>query len=240
MKSETRYHLVLNSNAHKLEGLSVYRTPSNTCPDTCPLKGKGCYDELGNCLIHRRNHDQGKYNALTVSDMVLNAIKQTTPIIRACIGGDLAGQGNHIDWQENCVLFAGFERENRTVILFTHKPILWGSTSKQRQANLSAIRKVQAVAPSLAVNLSCETFEQVDLAIASGLDAAVVIPSAAQNVLTTPDNNRVVVCPEVQGKASGCKECGGGRPLCSRKNRGYAVAFPVHGGMKNSVLQILK
>jgi hypothetical protein len=238
MKNQTRYHLVVHSMAHKLVGLSVTRTPSDTCPDTCPLKDGKCYDQEGNCGVHRKRHDAGQYKSLTAAELLEKAPVMTS-VIRLSIGGDLAGKSNKIDRKENVALFKGLARARKTALLYTHKPISHGGTPQQRAANLRTAREMQEVSPRLAINVSCETGEQVDKALAAGLEAVCIVPDDGQNVRTTPAGNRIVNCPEAQGKADGCARCGGIRPLCARKNRGYAIGFPVHGHQTKKVIQLL-
>lgn len=239
MKQEkTRYHLTLHSMAHKLTGLTVWRTPSYTCPDTCPLKGTGCYDTEGNCNVHRSRLDRGYYQGVDVKTLI-KQLPLTTSIVRPGIGGDLAGKSNMIDKQENTTLFKALFKEHKKVLLFTHKPLTHGGTKAERTANLETIKKIQEVNPTLAVNVSCEKFSQVDKAIKAGLDAVCIVPDNTP-VRLTPGGIKVVTCPEAQDKTDGCASCGRGQPLCSRKNRGYAIGFPAHGSRVKKVLALLK
>lgn len=235
----TRYHLTLHSMAHKLVGLSVTRTPSSTCPSSCPLKGTACYDEEGNCNVHRKRHDANKYKSLSATELLQEAPKMTS-VVRLSIGGDLAGEDNKIDRKENVKLFSGLAKARKTVILYTHKPITHGGTLQQRKANLATIREIQKVSPRLAINVSCETGEQVDKALAAGLEAVCIVPNDGQNVRTTPAGNRIVNCPETQGKVDGCARCGALRPLCARKGRGYAIGLPAHGHRTKNLDKLIK
>lgn len=236
---QTRYHVTLHSMGHKLIGLTVWRTPSNTCPDSCPLKNTGCYDQDGNCNIHRQRHDNGEYKSLNVVELLKKSPAMTS-VVRASIGGDLAGQSNIIDKQENVKLFKGLHKAHKKVLLYTHKPITHGGSEQERNVNLQTIKAIQKVAPSLAINVSCEQAEQVDQAINAGFDAVCIVPDDNQTVRTTPEGNKIVNCPEAQGKTDGCAMCGSGKPLCTRKNRGYAIGFPAHGSRAKKVTNLLK
>jgi hypothetical protein len=58
----------------------------------------------------------------------------------------------------------------------------------------------------------------------------------ARKVVHCPATWRNVSC----GGGDGKKACGNGSPLCSQKNRGYAVGFPAHGNQQRSIsLRIL-
>jgi hypothetical protein len=237
-KQTTRYHLVTHSMAHKLIGLSVTRTPSSTCPAACPLKDSGCYDQEGNCAIHRKKHDAGEYKALSAKELLAKAPVMTS-VVRLSIGGDLAGKSNKIDRKENVALFAGLEKARKTIILYSHKPLSHGGTPQQRRANLATVQAILAVSPRLAVNVSCENGEQVDKALDAGLEAVCIVPDDGVAVRETPAGNRIVNCPETQGKVDGCARCGALRPLCSRRGRGYAIGLPVHGSLSILVLFII-
>ena len=46
---------------------------------------------------------------------------------------------------------------------------------------------------------------------------------------------RFVRCPAELHKQVTCQSCGGGKPLCARKDRNYVVVFTAHGTAKNKV-----
>ena len=107
-----------------------------------------------------------------------------------------------------------------------------------RKKNREAIKDSGA---GFAINASVESLADVDEALEHGLDCVVVLPASAGKGLTrTPKGNRVVTCPATYGPTQ-CVTCGSGRPLCTRKDRGYAIGFPAHGASKKKItLNILE
>ena len=50
--SESLYHITLKSTNRKTGPIAVVTSSQDTCPDTCPFKGGGCYADGGPLRLH--------------------------------------------------------------------------------------------------------------------------------------------------------------------------------------------
>ena len=231
---KTRHHITRISHNIKTGPMSVVRSTTETCPDSCPLLGNGCYDQSGNGNIHRTKVDAGKYKTLDFNEF-LKAIRDLSSIYRHNEGGDLwSGKTSEHICGDSLKRFA---KENKawrkSAIVYTHKPAV-GKRSHWaiRKANRQAIKASES---TTAINVSVESLSEVDEALDSGLDAVCVLPAATKKRrTTTPKGKLVVTCPAYHSKVQ-CISCGKGSPLCSRKGRKYAIGFPAHGAKKKHV-----
>ena len=231
---KTRHHITRISHNIKTGPMSVVRSTTETCPNSCPLLGNGCYDQGGNGNIHRTKVDKGQYKTLDFTDF-LKAIRDLSAIYRHNEGGDLwnGKTSEHICGDS----LKRFSKENKawrkSAIVYTHKPTV-GKRSHWaiRKANRQAIKDSES---TTAINASVESLSEVDEALGHGLDTVCVLPTeTTARVTRTPQGNRVVTCPAYYSKTQ-CIGCGNGEPLCARKNRGYAIGFPAHGAKKKHV-----
>lgn len=236
------HHVTLLSHNGKTGPITITRTNTTSCPPSCPA-WLVCYDKQGNGRIHRTNVDSKKYKTLSVLEF-FESIRKFSRVYRHNEGGDLwnGETREHI----NADLLSQFVEANakfRTFpIIYTHKAIVGPrSTQAIRSHNHKAI--VNADAP-FAINVSVESLDHVDQALALGHDVVTILPSdVGKGVTRTPNGNRVVTCPatysDVQCSPKADKPCGSGNPLCLRKGRDYAVGFPIHGALKKKPLRIL-
>ena len=77
---------------------------------------------------------------------------------------------------------------------------------------------------------SCETFEQVDEAIAMGWRPTVVVPTKWNERRTMSDGSPVLICPAITSKVKGnplvtCNDC----RMCDIDRNRAVIAFPDHG-----------
>ena len=80
------------------------------------------------------------------------------------------------------------------------------------------------------VNVSTESLDRADDALAMGLPAVAVVRNDTPVPERTPAGNLVVVCP-AQTREVSCSECG----LCSQAQRTCVVAFLAHGTQAKKV-----
>ena len=246
--AQTRHHYTKKPSANVKTGpVTVTRTTAEgaegaggTCPKSCSLYDKGCYDQQGNGNIHRRRVDSGQYETLSVAEF-MRAIRNFTRLYRHNEGGDLwNGKTSEHICAKTLKTFATTNRlYRRTPIVYTHKACVgkrshWAIRKKNREA-------IKDSGASFAINTSVESLVDVDEALEHGLDCVVVLPAdTGKGVTKTPGGNRVVTCPSTYS-AIQCISCGAGKPLCTRKGRGYAVGFPAHGSSQKKItLRILK
>ena len=249
---KTQHHITRISMNLKTGPMSITRTETTTCPESCPLrelivdpetgeiKEKGpCYDLSGNGAIHRRKVNAHEYKTVGFEDF-LKAIRDLSAIYRHNEGGDLwNGKTSEHICKDSLKRFSEVNKAwRKQVILYTHKPLVgkrshWAIRKANRQA-------IEASGSNVAINASVESLAEVDEALGLGLDSVCVLPAnTPERVTRTPQGNRVVTCPAYYSKTQ-CLSCGSGAPLCARKDRGYAIGFPAHGSKKKSLsLQIL-
>ena len=240
-------HVTRISGSSKIGPISATRTHAGkTCPTSCALLQDGtCYDMHGNQGIHRRRVDNGQYNTLT-PDQFIKSLWTLTRIWRWCTGGDLPSHAEtteRIDRKFLTALARGIEKERQTCIMYTHKPVLTGirgALSGDTKHNRGAIRQAQKTAPSLAVNISCESLEEVDRARALGFLCTVTLPIGSAPKVTTPCGEQIRVCPQQLTKkpfftcSESCRSPNG-VPICADPERDYTVGFIAHGSGKSKL-----
>ena len=234
-------HVTKISSNVKLGPITATRTKSETCPPTCGLFSSGeCYDLQGNTAIHRRRVDNETYDLLTFSKF-LDKMAGFTRIFRWGVGGDLPNHMHNperIDSHFLSMLLDRVHSLSMRMIAFTHKPVragTRGATREDASHNRRALRKALNRAPSVTVNVSCESNAELDQAMAMGFDCVVTQPIDSPNTYRTPAGNRVVKCLALQQDHTTCSSCGNGNPLCSRRDRGYAIGFDAHGTRKGAL-----
>lgn len=222
------FHLSIRSSNQKTGPIPVSTQSSNTCPDACPLKQRGCYAGQGHLALWWRKVSSGQYGG--EFDAFLNAVRSlpSGQLWRYAQAGDLPGVGDRIHKRAlNALVKANQGKRGFT---YTHKPL-------GRYGNAEAIK--EANRDGLTVNVSCETLTQVDSAMSQGLPAVVVLPSedAHKRRQTTPEGRSVVTCPATRpGSATTCDKC----RLCSLANRPFAIGFPAHGTAKAKVEAVIQ
>lgn len=218
------YHLSdkLSGNA-KTGPMVVTTTGAQTCPPTCPLRGAGCYAEMGSLALHWRKVTSGErgfsdwYQFVDVLTSTLTVWRKraATSYWRHNQAGDLPSLAS--GGVDTAIAIADLDNASAEAgvrgFTYTHHAI-----THTIAAAIKASR-------FFTVNVSCETGEQVDAAIARGLPAVVVVQSDAPKVTRTPAGNRIVVCPAQVREDVSCVSCG----LCARKDRDYAIGFRAHG-----------
>ena len=211
---------------------TTYSHPA-TCPTTCPLYGADrgpeglevdpraeCYAAAGfhSRMAWRKAADGPTWNAS------LEAIRRArATMARGNVAGDIINRAGRILKRPAVEWAAALSQDGtRTAWTYTHHDLTPG--------NVAAIRAMLAV--GLVVNISASTpAEAFDIMRRfPDLPVATVTPGDAPRVMRDADGRRIITCPaESSGRAVTCQTCGGGRPLCARAGRDYAVGFPVHG-----------
>jgi len=217
----------------KTGGIATTYSHPATCPTTCPLYGADrgpeglevdpraeCYAAAGfhSRMAWIKAADGMDWNAS------LEAIRRTTsPLARGNVAGDIINRGGAILERPAVEWARALSKDGtRTAWTYTHHDLTPG--------NVAAIRAMLAV--GLVVNVSASTPEEAFdiMRRFPDLPVATVTPGDAPRVMRDADGRRIVTCPaESSGRAVTCQTCGGGRPLCARAGRDYAVGFPVHG-----------
>lgn len=191
------------------------RSPASTCPDSCGLKGNGCYAENAP-LVWAWTDDAVKgcdFDALLMK-------------IRKIPAGSL--------WRHNEAGDLDFETLERLVaansgrrgFTYTHH------VPTQNPRRLAELRAANA--NGFTINLSADNGQIADRYVALGLPTVVVLPMSAENVSYTPAGNKVVACPAEKSEKVTCATCG----LCQIADRPYIIGFRAHGSRKKTAERV--
>lgn len=191
------------------------RSPASTCPDSCGLKGNGCYAENAP-LVWAWTDDAVKgcdFDALLMK-------------IRRIPVGNL--------WRHNEAGDLDFETLERLVaansgrrgFTYTHH------VPNQNPRRLADLRASNA--NGFTVNVSADNVLIADRYVALGLPTVVVLPMTAENVSYTPAGNKIVACPAEKSDRVTCATCG----LCQIADRPYIIGFRAHGSRKKTAERV--
>lgn len=233
MSEQLYYHLVNKSTNEKTGPIAVLTSSFYTCPDACPFKRNGCYADGGPLRLHWDKLTRGD-RGITFS-ILLDTFRKsgTGQLIRLFQAGDLPGINNSINIKDTIRLVKSLG--NWKAFGYTHKP-----PSFRRNAEVIKYCNDNGVC----INLSANNLSHADELCKLGIGpVSVTLPKDAPlKGITTPDKNKVVVCPAViTDKATTCSTCGGRKgPLCLQTDRKFIVGFPAHGSSINKASEIAK
>lgn len=196
-----------------------------TCPDTCPLKEKGCYAKYSFLGKHWNNVTEG--TAKNVMDF--NGLLRT---IEALPEGQLwrhnqAGDLPHIDGKivKSKAYLLAQANKGKKGFTYTHHDI----DGDWKHANSRTIKDLNDM--GFTVNLSANDLEQADSYVDKDIAPVVTLISMdSEKVSYTPKGRKVVACPAEREKIT-CKDC----KLCSDSKRDYIIGFRAHGIAKKHV-----
>ena len=210
-------HITKRSANKKVGAMPVTTTEQSSCPTTCPHINGNCYAKSG---FHLRNHWQrvsSRQRGGSWSDLC-NFVESLKPyqLWRHNQAGDLGyttdQQGRELIRLDLLKSLVDANKASKARgYTYTHHKI-------ELTHNLEAVK--YANKNGFTVNASCETLQQVDQAMESGVPAVVVVDNSKDVPTHTPKGNKVVVCPE-QVSDTKCIDCG----LCAQSKRKCAVAF---------------
>lgn len=220
-----RVHLTVKSSNIKTGPMPVSTTESRSCPDACPLKGKGCYAENPPVLFVWRKVDRGEAGTDWAGFCAQIAALPEGQIWRHNQGGDLPGASNRIDRAKLRALAEA--NRGRRGFTYTHKPMT--------AANLAAVREANTA--GFTVNLSADTLAEADALAETGLPVVVIqdAPEGERSDTVTPAGRKVATCPAIYRDDVTCASCG----LCQRQDRKVIIGFPAHGqGRKRALATV--
>jgi len=217
-------HLTLKSSNVKTGAIPVSTSSSETCPPSCPFRGKGCYAKSGPLALHWRKVSEGERGANWSNFLEAIANLPENQLWRHNQAGDLAGVGEEID--EGKLIQLARANKGKRGFTYTHK--------HSSPLNLQLIANANNA--GLTVNLSANSIAHADkLHEANCGPVCVVLPSDSNVNFVTPSGNRVVICPATQRENVTCATCG----LCQRSNRSVIIGFPAHGTGKKTVSNLV-
>lgn len=245
----SNYHITFESNNKKTGNIIVITSSRDTCPNACPFKGNGCYAELGPLAMHWNRISTGQMGCSFEKlierlksfpkereEKLLKRIKDINIVkklmskklpIRLWQAGDLPGENNKIDFSQVKQLVAALKPFN--AFGYTHKPLTKRNKEAIKYCNDNGVT----------MNLSANNLKHADKLLSLGVGpVTVVVERTSNKTFFTPGGNKVMVCPATISDTTNCSNCGGGKPLCSRK-RNYIIAFPAHGVRVRKVEEVI-
>lgn len=219
-----KYHLTLKSNNRKTGRIPVSTSPANTCPTSCPFRGKGCYAQGGPIAIHWSRLSRGESGSNW--NEFLSQIQQLpmATLYRHNQAGDLRGSKNRIN--KTALMELAKANKGKLGYTYTHYPVI---NSKQAQHNRKALKSANK--QGFVINISAESLEQADKLMDLNIGPVVVtLPSNATNTVT-PKGRKVIICPAIKDDRITCVQC----KLCAKADRKIIIGFTAHGFRKNAV-----
>ena len=213
------FKFVRVSGNRKTGPIPVTYSSRDTCPDSCALKGAGCYAEGGPVLWQWRK---------ARDDLAaLLAFIRSIPggsLWRHNVAGDLPGDGDALD--ADALHKIARANRGRRGFTYTHKPAT--------RDNVTAMH--DATRAGFTINLSADNAAAADDLAAHGLPVVVVIPADAPKVTRTPRGRQIVQCPAENTDRVTCSNCG----LCAIADRPYLIGFKPKGARRRAVNQLAK
>lgn len=210
------YQLTEISRNAKTGPIPVSTSGADTCPDSCPLKKKGCYGDSGPLAWHWRRLTEGKTGIAFAEFIARVARLPRGTLWRYAQAGDLPGIGDAINADELRELTRA--NKGKRGFTFSHKPVL------NNAANAEAIR--EANAGGFTINLSANNPREADQLSALHIAPVVsIIATGTPKVSYTPEGRRIVACPAQTNKQTTCRDCA----LCQRADRDFIIGFYPHG-----------
>lgn len=219
-----QYHLTLVSGNAKTGPIPVSTTSKSTCPNSCPLRGNGCYAEnypLGNHWNKVSKKERG-YDIDEFCKQIAKLPKRQ--LWRYGQAGDLPGSGDSIDTRALQKIVRA--SKGRAGFAFTHYPV---DAAKNRKA-------IQAAnCEGFVINLSADSLAHADELADWGIAPVVcLLPPQTTKPVKTPAGRHVSVCPAAVRDDVTCASCG----ICA-KDRKAIIGFPVHGARKTAAHKVI-
>jgi len=219
-------HATAKSNNAKTGPMFVTTSGRSTCPDSCPLKEKGCYAKGGPLGMHWLKVSDAERGITWQGLLEKIAALPDGETWRHNQAGDLPGENDAIAPD----LLAQLVKANtgRRGFTYTHKPVL-DSQRGPVGSNRRAVQKANA--GGFTVNLSANGLKHADEMAALNIAPVVTIlpPDVTENTVT-PGGRKVVVCPAQTRDDVTCATC----RLCSRADRSAIIGFMPHGSARRA------
>ena len=220
----------INMKGNSKTAIPTTTSSKTTCPNTCPLKEKGCYAKYSFLGKHWENVTNGTAK----NSMEFGELLQT---IKALPDGQLwrhnqAGDLPHVDGKIVATKAYKLAQANKGKkgFTYTHHDV----EGDWKHANSKIIKDLNEM--GFTVNLSANDLDQADSYVDKGIAPVVsLIPMDSEKVSYTPKGRKVIACPAEKEKIT-CKQC----KLCSDSKRDYVIGFRAHGTAKKHVNLIAK
>lgn len=209
----------LSAGNSKTGAMLLVRSPRSTCPESCGLKGNGCYAENFPLALHWLKQDTVGVDFATVLYAVRTLPKKA--LWRLFEAGDFEPSSENpelISSQQVISLLAA--NNGKRGFGYTHYPVL---------PNLETLQLMNA--SGLTINVSADSFEQAEVYFSLGLPTVVVVAENFPKDIVV-DGVRVVVCPNQSTPSKPtCLQC----QMCQKPDRDYVIGFRAHGTKKRKI-----
>ena len=224
--NSTYFHLSRVSSNKKTGPIAVTTTSKSSCSVNCGMR-EVCYAASGPLALHWAavsNGSRSKQWREHLED--LESLPFGSPLRLNQAGDLVASASGRLSRALIDGLLSVVKSRRLQAWSYTHHDHTLGDNGKLlRRANREGLR----------VNVSTETEESADRAIAAGLPAVLAVSSEeTRTVWRTPDRNLVKVCP-AQLRDTDCNRC----MLCHKRGSKVIVAFLAHGSRKSRANQQL-
>lgn len=218
-----KYLFTKRSSNRKVGPIPVTTSPKKTCPDTCPLKDKGCYATGGPLGIWWNRISRNK--AGITFEALLSGVRSLSPgqMWRHNQAGDLGCNGEAIDYKELYSLIVANHRKRGYT--YTHHRVVGHDDTARHNRNIIKL----ANEAGFTVNLSADSPEEADTFKEMGIAPVTVV--LKYEMKTTPAGNKILICPVQTGKVKDCATC----QLCAVPARRSIVGFLAHGSQKGKI-----
>lgn len=240
-----KFHLTLKSSNSKTGPIPVSTSPEETCPPSCPLKGKGCYADGGPLRIHWQKVTDGE-RGMTYDDFC-NYIKGLPDgqLWRHNQCGDLVPKLKTISGVHKVIDEDSRDAIDKSMLgqlvnanrgkrgfTYTHYDVL--SPGYTGDWNRDAINKANQ--GGFTINLSADSIIEADRKMDLGIaPVTTLLPEDADRTIVTPKGRKIIICPVAAEKLDSCAVCG----LCA-KQRQAIIGFPAHGAKKKQLSRFLQ
>lgn len=219
--SESLFHLSRVSSNKKTGPIAVTTTSKNSCPKDCGMR-EVCYAASGPLNLHWNAVSNGQRSRGWRDHLDDLSTLPVGSALRLNQAGDLvAGMSGRLSRAFLNGLVSVVKARRLQAWTYTHHDHMIGENAKLlRRANREGLR----------INVSTETEESADRAIAAGLPAVLAVSShESRTVWRTADRNLVKVCP-AQIRDTDCSRC----MLCHKRGSKVIIAFLAHGIRKKT------
>lgn len=211
------------SDNSKIGKISMTAASQDSCPPTCPLRGAGCYAEVGRAnLVTARLNASDIKSPIEIAKLEAEAIRKLSGrrMLRLHVVGDC-----YIDEGAKILAEAAAEhtaKSGKPVFTYTH-----GHTTKRESwGDISVLR-------------SCETIAQVQRAHDAGFAAAMVVDRHETGKAIKQDGFNLVPCPQQIGTKNNCADC----KLCTKDallhKQKIVITFAIHGAREKRAREVL-
>jgi len=224
----TRYKLTPRSSNRKTGPIATTMSDRGTCPDSCPLKGNGCYADAFPLRLHWDRLTRGETGGswLDLAHSMARAKLPAGSLLRHNVAGDLPHDAGKIRQDQAWNLAAIFRDAKVQAFTYTHH--------RQDADNLAVVREISSA--GLFTNLSCDSEAQASERHRDGFAAVCVVPDDdSRKAWVDSHGVKFRVCPAQLADGVTCQTC----RACAGP-RDYVVAFRAHGNKRRAVSDRLR